>query len=71
MAIKLSQALTLAPEEFAEMCLKNNNKLAQEYPSTAKFMDKHNPVFPSPTVLYDKHFYFMEETIRQRDLRKR
>lgn len=71
MAIKLSQALTTQPEEFNARCLATNKTLQSAYGTVQKFESNHKPIFPRPDAIYDKRFYFMNETIRDRDTRHR
>lgn len=74
MAIKLSGALTATPEDFNARCLANNKNLQIKFPkpdALQKFENDHDPVFPRPDSIFDKKFFFMKETPREREVRRR
>jgi len=62
----------MSPDEFERACLTNNKKLSDAFNGDLKsYQTKHKPVLPRPSTIYDKKFHFMEETLKEREQRRR
>lgn len=46
-------------------------KLIEAFGNDLKNYKKHQPVLPKPVEIYDKRFHFMDESIRERENRRK
>jgi hypothetical protein len=61
MAIKLNHCLEMTQAEFLSSVIQNNKSLKDAMNDT-KF--NYNPVLPKPDKIYEREFYFMDQTLQ-------
>ena len=69
MAIKLSRALDMSYEDFKKFNIENNARLSEAYKKNQNF--KHEPHLPNPQIIFEKKYHFMDETLLEKQERKK